>query len=65
MVEPVIRIVDLWKDFRMDGTEVPALRGINIEIKKARSQPSSEKAGRERALFSIDCRARPPYEGPD
>jgi putative ABC transport system ATP-binding protein len=30
---PVIRIVDLWKNYRPDGTETPALRGLNLEVR--------------------------------
>ena len=33
MVQPIIRIVDLWKDYGGDGTFSPALRGTNLEIK--------------------------------
>jgi hypothetical protein len=34
MADPVIRIMDLWKNYGGDGSGVPALRGTNIEIKK-------------------------------
>jgi putative ABC transport system ATP-binding protein len=32
MAEPVIRVVNLWKDYADDLTNVPALRGISLEI---------------------------------
>ena len=32
MAEPVIRIIDLWKDYGDDITNAPALRGTNLEI---------------------------------
>ncbi len=32
MAEPVIRIVDLWKEYSHDGTSTPALRGAHLEI---------------------------------
>ena len=32
MTEPVIRIIDLWKDYGDDITNAPALRGTNLEI---------------------------------
>jgi putative ABC transport system ATP-binding protein len=32
MAEPVIRVVDLWKDYADDLTNVPALRGSSLEI---------------------------------
>ncbi len=34
MAVPVIRTIDLWKNYGEDGSEAPALRGTNIEIKK-------------------------------
>jgi len=30
--DPVIRIVDLWKAYSLDGTSTPALRGVHLEI---------------------------------
>ncbi|HME44037.1 MAG TPA: ABC transporter ATP-binding protein [Syntrophorhabdales bacterium] len=32
MAEPVIRVVDLWKDYADDLTNAPALRGSSLEI---------------------------------
>ena len=32
MTEPVIRVVDLWKDYADDLTNAPALRGSSLEI---------------------------------
>ena len=32
VAEPVIRIVDLWKEYSLDGTSTPALRGAHLEI---------------------------------
>jgi putative ABC transport system ATP-binding protein len=32
MAEPVIRVVNLWKDYADDLTNVPALRGSSLEI---------------------------------
>jgi len=32
MADPVIRIVDLWKHYRTEGTDAPALRGTNLQI---------------------------------
>jgi putative ABC transport system ATP-binding protein len=32
MAEPVIRVIDLWKDYADDLTNVPALRGSSLEI---------------------------------
>ena len=32
MVQPAIRVVDLWKNYGGDGTAFPALRGTNLEI---------------------------------
>jgi putative ABC transport system ATP-binding protein len=32
VTEPVIRIIDLWKDYGDDITNAPALRGTNLEI---------------------------------
>src|SRR5208283_3594528 len=32
MAEPVIRVIDLWKDYADDLTNAPALRGSSLEI---------------------------------
>jgi putative ABC transport system ATP-binding protein len=32
LTEPVIRIIDLWKDYSDDITNAPALRGTNLDI---------------------------------
>jgi len=32
MADPIIRVVDLWKHYRTDGSDTPALRGTNLEI---------------------------------
>jgi putative ABC transport system ATP-binding protein len=32
MTEPVIRVIDLWKDYADDLTNAPALRGSSLEI---------------------------------
>ncbi len=32
MIEPIIRLENVWKIYRLDKTEVPALRGLNLEI---------------------------------
>ncbi len=32
MSEPMIRVVDLWKNYQQNGTDTPALRGSNLEI---------------------------------
>lgn len=32
--EPILRLEDVWKIYRMGEVEVPALRGITIDIKK-------------------------------
>ena len=34
MSESVIRIVDLWKAYNHDGTDLPALRGTSLDVKK-------------------------------
>lgn len=39
MEEPIIRIVDLWKIYEVDGSEVQALRGTHLEIKKKKGSP--------------------------
>ena len=33
-MEPIIRIVDLYKDFKQKDMEVHALRGVNLDIYK-------------------------------
>jgi putative ABC transport system ATP-binding protein len=33
-VETILKLHDVWKIYRMGEVEVPALRGISVEIKK-------------------------------
>jgi putative ABC transport system ATP-binding protein len=54
MDEPVIRIIDLCKDYREDGSEFPALRGTNIEIKKGEIIALFGKSGTGKStLFNL------------
>jgi ABC-type lipoprotein export system ATPase subunit len=54
MAVPVIRIVDLWKNYGEDGSEAPALRGTNIEIKKGEIVALFGKSGSGKStLFNL------------
>ena len=33
MADPIIRVIDLWKDYGGDGSVAPALRGTHLEIR--------------------------------
>jgi putative ABC transport system ATP-binding protein len=52
--ESVIRIVDLWKAYDHDGTDMPALRGTNLEIKKGEIIALFGKSGSGKStLFNL------------
>jgi putative ABC transport system ATP-binding protein len=51
MSEAVIRTIDLWKNYVEDGSEVPALRGTNVEIKKGEIVALFGKSGSGKSTF--------------
>jgi putative ABC transport system ATP-binding protein len=64
MVEPVIRIIDLWKNYSEDGSGVPALRGANIELKKGEIVALFGKSGSGKStLFNLIAGLDRPTKG--
>src|SRR5512137_2532398 len=54
MAVPVIRTIDLWKNYGEDGSGAPALRGTNIEIKKGEIVALYGKSGSGKStLFNL------------
>jgi len=64
MSETVIRIIDLWKNYGGDGSEAPALRGTNIEIKKGDIVALFGKSGSGKStLFNLIAGLDRPTKG--
>jgi putative ABC transport system ATP-binding protein len=64
MVEPVIRIIELWKNYGEDGSGTPALRGANIEIKKGDIVALFGKSGSGKStLFNLIAGLDRPTKG--
>ena len=57
MSKPIIRLIEVWKTFKMGEIEVHALRGLNLEVKKgeflAIQGPSG--SGKSTAMNLIGC----------
>jgi len=64
MSEPVIRIIDLWKNYGEDGSGTPALRGTNIELKKGDIVALFGKSGSGKStLFNLIAGLDRPTKG--
>ena len=64
MADPVIRIIDLWKNYGENGSEAPALRGTNIEIKKGEIVALFGKSGSGKStLFNLIAGLDRPTKG--
>ena len=61
---PVIRVVDLWKDYGNDRAETPALRGANVEIKAGEIVALFGKSGSGKStLFNLIAGLDRPTQG--
>ena len=64
MPEAVIRIIDLWKNYGGDGSEVPALRGTNLELRKGEIVALFGKSGSGKStLFNLIAGLDRPTKG--
>lgn len=64
MVESIIRVSDLWKNYDLDGSEVHALRGTNLEIKKGERVVILGKSGSGKStLFNLIAGLDRPTKG--
>jgi putative ABC transport system ATP-binding protein len=64
MSEAVIRIIDLWKNYAGDGSEVPALRGTNLELRKGEIVALFGKSGSGKStLFNLIAGLDRPTKG--
>jgi putative ABC transport system ATP-binding protein len=64
MSEAMIRIIDLWKNYGEDGSEAPALRGTNIELKKGEIVALFGKSGSGKStLFNLIAGLDRPTKG--
>lgn len=64
MAEPVIRIIDLWKNYGEDGSGAPALRGTNIGINKGEIVALFGKSGSGKStLFNLIAGLDRPTKG--
>jgi putative ABC transport system ATP-binding protein len=60
----VIRIIDLWKNYSEDGSEAPALRGTNIELRKGERVALLGKSGSGKStLFNLIAGLDRPTKG--
>jgi putative ABC transport system ATP-binding protein len=57
MKDAIIKLENVWKIYKMGNVEVPALRGLNLEVKKGEfvAIQGASGAGKSTALNAIGC----------
>jgi putative ABC transport system ATP-binding protein len=61
---PVIRIIDLWKSYNLDGMDLPALQGANLEIRNGEIVALFGKSGSGKStLFNLIAGLDRPTKG--
>ena len=61
MPQPVVRLADIFRSFRLGGTEVPALQGVSVSIERGEfvAIMGSSGSGKSTMMNIIGCLDRP------
>ncbi len=67
-MEPVVQCVDLWKIYHTGKVEVPALRGVNLEVREGEfvgySTPSARIMSRQCVVMKLWIEVVPVFSPP-